>query len=263
MNSSIPNRHARSARGALLVLALTMGFDQPATVLAGGFNIAWNDCGTNGADSRSFACNSESGTNVFYISAMPDSPIPQLVAFDASISVYSSASTLSPWWHLESSGGCRSRSLSANFSFTTGPFSCEDPWGGNAAGGISWQYYDLTSSSRARIKVVCAVQPSASITANPGNEYYLCSIAINNSGATSSSCAGCSDALCFVLDQVVLSQPSTDLSQPPTLGPQVLNTALLRQKITWQSGASSSGSQCAAINTPKQSTWGGLKSLYH
>jgi hypothetical protein len=230
---------------------------------AGGFDIAWNDCGNSGVEARSFSCNSDAGTNVFYVSAMPNSPIPQMVGFDAAISVYSSGTSLSPWWHLESTGGCRGRSLSANFNFVAGPFSCEDPWGGAAMGGIAWQYFGLNAGSRARIKVVCAVQTSAAIAANSGSEYYLCSIAINNSGATSTSCTGCGDALCFVLDQVVLSQATTDVSQPPTLPEQVLNSAQFRQKITWQSGANASGSQCASINTPKQSTWGGIKSIYH
>jgi hypothetical protein len=248
------------ARGFLFLLAV-LTLLGPRESSGGGFNIGWNDCGNNGVEARSFACNTESGTNVFYISAMPDQPIAQLVAVDAQMSVYSSGTSLSPWWHLESTGGCRTRSLTANFNFTAGPYTCEDPWGGVAMGGIAWLYFDLNAGSRARLRVVCAIQPSAAITVNTGSEYYMCSIAINNSGATSSSCGGCGDAVCLVLDQVVLGQPSSDISVAPTLPDLVLTSPLFRQKITWQSG--STGSQCAAINTPKQSTWGKLKSLYH
>ena len=228
---------------------------------AGGFNISWNDCGNNGVEARSFACNTESGTNVFYVSAMPDVPIAQLVAFGAWISVYSSGSSLSPWWHLETTGGCRTRSLTANYNFTAGPYTCEDPWGGVAMGGVMWKYFDMNPGARARLEVLCAIQTSAAIMANTGSEYYLCSISINNSGSTSSTCGGCGDAVCMVVDQVSLGSPSPDLSQPPPIPEQVLTSPLFRQKITWQSG--STGSQCAAINTPKQSTWGKLKSLYH
>jgi len=255
MKATIPNRYARPARGALLILVLAAVVSGPASALAGGFNLSWGDCGSNGGAAKTFACNSDMGTNVMYVSAMPNSPMPQFVAMLTQISVYSSQQSLPSWWHLETPGGCRSRALSATFDFTAGPFSCTDPWAGQAMGGTSWVYWGLEPSARARLRVVAAV--AAPITLNSGTEYYMCAISITNGSTTGGGgCSGCSDPLCFVMDNVQLSNP--DASQV-----QTLVDPLLRQRITWQSSASAMGSDCAAGSTPKQSTWGGLKSLYH
>ena len=85
----------------------------------------------------------------------------------------------------------------------------------------------------------------------------MCSFSLDNSASSGpSACAGCADPACLVLDSVSLS-PAGGLDAVNVIEP------LLRQRVTWQAAADASGLGCAAGSAPKQSTWGGLKSLYH
>lgn len=103
----------------------------PALTSAATLNLAWNDCGAAGAVNKTFACSTNSGVDIIVGSVVAPSGIDSLVGIRATLDVWTSpdsaATALSDWWQC-GAGGCRSACITANFGFTSGPYTCIDPW---------------------------------------------------------------------------------------------------------------------------------------
>jgi hypothetical protein len=241
---------------AIGVITPQVGFAQSNTM---GINLAWNDCGSFGAVNKNFACNSNNGSNLMYVSFVAPGGLDTLVSAEAVIELVTNQATLPTWWNLQS-GGCRSGDLSANFGFVAGPFNCQDPWGGNGAGGITGKVAgdpQVTDPSHLRIDIVVAVSAAQAINPDSTLEYYMAAVAINNKATVASACTGCDFPACIRLESVALLRTSlggvarvTNIFNPPAGG---------NQQITWQ--APVIGADCNFVPTRNQ-TWGQIKSLY-
>lgn len=253
------NRRFDLVRGAIataVVLAVTFHGAAAFAQNGGGMNLSWFDCGAAGTLSTSFACTSNTlNLGTMILSAVSGVDMPQLNGMEAVIYLQANQPSLPPWWHLES-GGCRGPSaLVYTQDFTAGPFTCLDPWAGQASGSLTFTPQSSNS----------AVIQAAASTANPTSilgteEYYLAKIRILGDKSTGDgSCAGCTAGACIVAGSVKLTQPAG-----APIGNVILTLPWIRQYVTFQAGGTLGGN-CPPISDPveaKRSTWGSVKSLY-
>ena len=239
-------------RFRILLLAaalLVVGF---ATAQAqGGIDLSWNDCGSFGVGNKSFTCASNTLTGaILFASAVAPVPMNQLVGQESEIILQTNTATLSPWWHLES-GGCRgTTAVASGFDFTSGPFSCLDPWSGQAAGGMNYEP-NYGAPNRARLRTVCAIPGSTAIT--DSDEYYFFKVTLLGAKTVgNNSCAGCTDGVCIVLNSIKLVQVAG-------VGDYVVTNPIVRQHVTWQGGMFFF---CPAGDPVQNRTWGSVKSMY-
>jgi hypothetical protein len=239
--------------GALL--ALTAG------AASAGINLSFGDCGTAGSNFSALTCTNNGGASlILVVSATPVVDINQALTQETVIDLATSAASISPWWDMRASGGCRPTSASTTFSFGA-LGSCSDPWSGQALGGYDYAIaplFDATNGSqlnRARIRTVCALPAFAPVLLSQGTEYYMCEVIINKQKTVGlGSCAGCTDDATFFLNSVKISQPDGAPGGNPTFTSADNNTCV-------RTRSAPSASQCNATPNVNR-TWGSVKALY-
>ena len=238
--------------GALL--ALTAG------AASAGVNLSFNDCGSFGVSSVPLTCTANTGNFILVVSANPTATIPLALTQETVIDLETSAASISPWWDMRASGGCRPTSASTAFAFGA-LANCVDPWSGQALGGYDYAIaplFDATNGShpnRARIRTVCALPAFAPVQLDAGTEYYMCEVVINKAKTVGlGSCAGCTDDATFYLNSVKISQPDGAPGGNPTFA-SADNSACARTR------SAPSASQCNATPNVNR-TWGSVKALY-
>jgi hypothetical protein len=212
---------------------------------AGGINLAWNDCyGGGGATHRTFACNTNVGSNDLYLSFDPPVAVPDANGATEVIDLQSASSPLPAWWQLKNAGSCRTASLSSN----VGPGSCVGPWSSQAITAIAAYYVTAVLPTMpintARILAVVAVPSTDAVALPPGTEYTALIIRINNAKTVGTGCAGCEDVVSITLSDVTLTTN--------TSGDVKITNALQSTVVSWQA------SPTPTLNR----TWGQVKSLY-
>jgi hypothetical protein len=228
----------------------------------GGINLSWDDCGSFGQELKTFACNTNTGNDVLYVSAAAPFDMPQLDGAELEVRFFFTGTTISPWWHLET-GGCRAAGVSSRFDFTAGPSSCYDVWQGQAAGGLQW-LSGFGSPNVAQLRAVAAIPGTTAVTA--GTEMYVFAFVFNHTKTVGTgSCAGCSsDAACIVLNSVKLVQPTG-------VGDYFVTNPLSRQSASWKChstfnvGGLFEGPPGCQSNCPVpalEPSWGTIKSMY-
>src|SRR5437016_2064419 len=70
----------------------------PVMVHAEGLNLSWDDCGVAGAPLRTFACNTNSGSDLLVASAQPPANMDSICGFSATIRVSSTMPVVPDWW---------------------------------------------------------------------------------------------------------------------------------------------------------------------
>ena len=238
----------------LLVSVACLALVARTAYAQGGINLSWGDCGTFGSVSRNFACDTNTGSNSMFASAVSPIPLGQFVGEESVLDLVTNQVTLSPWWTIDISG-CRGNpsAMTSDFNFVTGPFNCADPWGGAASGGSDYQSGN-PAPNRARIRVVSAL--ASPIAINNTSEYYLFRLTFSNAKTTGAgSCAGCTDGACIVFSQ-------TKLVEPTGVGDVTLTNPLTRSFVLWQSGGGSVLGGCPGATPTRSTTWGAVKSLY-
>jgi hypothetical protein len=254
-------RHLIAALAATFVSFVAVALFA-TSVKSEGVNLSWDDCGSHGAQVRTFACNTNAGLHTIVGSFVAPLGLDAMTSNEIFIDLTSEAPTLPPWWQLRS-GLCRPTSLSANFDFTSGFSACFDYWQGAAVGGTSM---DPPAGNRTRIKVLAALAPGDPhiVPIAEGTEVYSFKVRINNAKTTGlGACSGCDAGACIVLDQIRLNQTTplpSFIIQPPAT----------RKYVGWQCPAypvyydhSLYNCSFAGCLTPATSpTWGQLKQLY-
>jgi len=240
-------RPLRSIAVALLLVTLA-----PAA-RAGGINLSWDDCGSSGFAQKSFACTSNSGIHYFFVSAIPNAPIPLLNGQTDVLTIQTPSATLPAWWQWQN-GGCHSLSLATSFLFSS-MSNCTDPWGDQAVGGHIFDYpVSGYGADVGRLQAISALPAGAEMPADDVHELYLARVGLNhNRSAGAGACAGCLQSACIVLKSVTLCGPNGS----PTY---LLTNPLLRQHIVWQDPAQLAG--CPGATPARDRTWGAVKSLY-
>lgn len=234
------------------VLALTWG---ASVASAGGINLAWNDCyGGGGATNRSFACDTNVGSNDLYLSIDPPVSVPDVVFYYATIDLQSASTTMPAWWQFKNVGSCRVGSL---IPLNGPPGSCQNQWVGHATASLLAYVVTATLPSmpqnRSRILYTLGVGDPSAAEATAGLEYFAGLIRINNALTVGNPCAGCQDPVCLVLNQILFYTLNS--------GDFFVTNPLASNFVTWQGGAVG-GAGCPAATPALNRTWGQLKSIY-
>jgi hypothetical protein len=240
------------------LLALTAGI---AAAGPGGLNLGWDDCGGLPATlNRAFACNANSGvgtSSTLVGSFVASCCITQATSNEIVVDVQTPGATLTPWWNMRTGApvGCRSGALTASYSFTAGPFTCYDYWGGAAFGSVS---SDAPIGNRVRLKGLVALPPT-SPRVGPiveGTETYSFKFIISAAKTTGlGACAGCSSGACILLNTIKVLQP---VGNPG--GTKFISAPATRNFVTWQGGIPAT--DCQLATPAKNTTWGSIKTFY-
>ena len=234
----------------LLLAALTR------TATAAGVNLSWDACtGDGGVQNKTFACNTNTGSNSLFGSFALASDMTNVIGIEARVDITAQADSLPEWWRFQGPNACRG-GLSAAFSFDSENSNCTDAFQSGATGAVAAVHTDWTTPqvpggnpATAQALLVAAVPPSLAQDLSAGTEYYgfrliLSSVKTVGSGA----CTGCSTPVCITLSQikVVASDNSA----------QALSEALVASTATWQSAT-----QCPGSFASQNVTWGQIRSL--
>jgi len=242
------------------VLALTASIAS-----AGGFSLAWNNClGAGGATNRTFACDTNVGSNDLHISFDPPVDLSDVNGLNAIIDLNVASSPVLPaWWQFKNVGSCRMMALSA--PTITG--SCNGIWSVPGVPGIAAYLTTAVVPSHpinmARILGTISVPSLDAAAVHPGTEYTAMVIRINNiKTAGLGACGGCQEQVCLELVEIFLStnqsgdvrirNPGNCGSAPPAGWSYCLCPGAPGTSVLWQ------GSATPAL--PR--AWGQLKSLY-
>lgn len=272
----VPIRRAASL-AALVVAAVS-----PAVVRAEPqIHIAWDDCGGAGVVTRTFACDTNVGAELLYVSFVPPAGITAFQAIEAKIRLWAAGSSFPPvipsWWGFRSTQ-CRPTGLQTQLGFDAGPYSCANPWPSTAAAGA---IMDSTFSTgyQSVIKVLAAMPTGeANPSLDPALEYYAFRLVVRHvKSAGLGACDGCSTPIGMDLSYLKLYQyPSGtgDYEYPnpgrssgvfPYINWQCPGAPLAYPdvghggEVTWSIGGWSF-TDCATATKPR--TWGQIKSLY-
>lgn len=236
------------AAGVMLALSASLA-------AAEGINLSWNDCGLAGTSVSSFTCNSNSGVPFTLVASFvpPTQSVNRFLGVSAQVDFSTNTAALPDWWK-HGTGQCRgSAALSTNFDFLSGPFTCFDPFGGQAAGGNLYEP-GFSVPNRARMLVQCAIAAGTEIPLDSSTETYAFKVNITRTKTTGTgSCPGCTEPVCIVLNEIQLFQPLEENFDPK------ITMAADRNFATWQ-GASVPG--CPLSTPTRNSSWGQVKSLY-
>ena len=241
-------------RASFLLLAAVLLVSVPAQSLAGAersLALAWDDCyneGNGGGATKSFACDTNEG-DVFKLIASVVPPLGMLtyVGQAAVFDLQTGATALPDWWRI---GACRvSSSLTA--APNAGGSSCLELVDEEHFGGLDYAIASQGNPRQARLRTAFAFDASRATALTGGEERALLEIRLDRSRtAGPGACAGCGEALCIVLNSVLLDELDTNT-------PRVVLTSGPQAMVLWQSPG-----QWNCITPTKPRTWGQLKSLY-
>ncbi len=170
--------------------------------------LRWDACYFDGGPGlRTFACATNSGSEVLVASATPSAALPQFNGCSGELFLeFPNQASVPSWWQV-GTGYCRAAaSLSAAFVPPAGSTACLDPYVGLASGGASYTVgYD--GPNRSRLRFVCAITGTASLSA--GQNLFLCRFSINHARTVGTgSCVGCASPAGIGFGRVQLTQPA-------------------------------------------------------
>ena len=247
-------------RSGATLLAVAFLIVLPGIVSGAGANLAWNAClSEGGAANKSFACTSNTGTNVLYGSFVLAADQPLCTGIEATVEISAAADSLPSWWQLFNFGSCRKTSLSTSFDFSNDPgTACNDMWQGVGIGGVGgyhtyWTTPQVPSglASQARIRFGAAVPISSPMQLAAGVEYYAFKVLVNNAKSTgASTCSGCSTPVCLLLSELNVVQSNGQH--------EALTQAATSNLVTWQAATN-----CPGAMAQQNVTWGQIRSIMH
>ena len=229
-----------------MLLALTA-----SVTYAAGVNMRWNACfGEGGATNRNSTCASNILGQSLFCSFEIDAPLNAMIGDVMVIDLASASPTLPAWWTFVDPASCRPSSLS--IAASDGTVSCID-WSVLQAS-MNIAAYDVAAHgpNTARIKCLNAVQSTGIQDLVANFEYGVVKLTVNNARTVNSTCTGCADPVCIVMNSVFLDTESG--AGGVFLGS---GTAAGSNIVTWQ-GA---GADCQAVPV-RNASWGQVKALY-
>lgn len=243
--------------GVIVVLA---GMLLVSPALAAGYNLRWDRCyGDGGTANRTFACDTNAGSEVLVCSFVLDAPRAQVSGNEIIIDVLSLEDPIPPWWHFRDPGSCRQNSMNLSLVANPADVTCVDWAAGKSEGGIGFYGAELGNidpslvNRHRKIKIALAVWPQDLADLMADTEYFSCNVTINHVKTVGpTACPGCAGPVCVVLThlKVTTTDPGTDITlhAPTTPGSDI---------VTWQG----IGPNCQLVPV-KRSTWGAVKGLY-
>jgi hypothetical protein len=250
----------------MLAIAAALALAASHAHAAAGVNVRWNACfGDGGLASRSFACNTNVGSQALVASFVVGAPVSQVGGVEVDLDVAVAGATLPAWWQFVNSGSCRLGSAGANQIIPASAVACTD-WGqGQSAIGIASYTVGSPALNTARFVIGRQVPATNYADLSAGVEYFDGNLTINNAKTVgTSSCSGCSAAACLAINKVVLYQISGSTATPvATLtGP---SNGTDSNFVTWQGGAGAGGlptGECPLAVPVRRKAWSDIKTLY-
>jgi hypothetical protein len=231
-----------------------------STADASGVALRWGGC--EGTANRNFACDRSSGSELLVGSFNPPAGIAKLSGMEVVVHITSADGPVPSWWQMWALGSCRRSSLSAVFDVSD-QMDCNDPWSGQATGGIGDWASDATG---VYVKIVGAVPESALGPVSSGTTYAGFKLIINHQRSNGpGSCTGCETPMCIKIEGIRLTDPGRLLdanshkweNKTWDLSDGIGGMGGASQIATWQGGTSN----CAA-GLAKPSTWTELKNRF-
>lgn len=225
------------------------------TAHAEGINLSWDDCGSHGVSSKTFACDSNAGSAfVLFGSFVPPAGTTAITGEEIVLDIGSVSAVLPSWWSFQYPGMCRQYGAAANTYFPVGPFSCADYWTGQAQGGIASYIMNYSGlACRARMRLVFAVPGSSAGPLDPELEYYAFRLSISRAKSVGAgACEGCADPVTLWLLEI-------KITQPVGLGDYRLWGSLEGSLTTWQ--GKNPYASCLFVPA-RNTTWGAIKAQY-
>lgn len=232
---------------ALLALGASMAF------AAGGISLHFNGCALDGgATSSTFACNSNTGADVMFVSVVVPGDMPQFLGSTALVDVFVDGPALPDWW-LTGPGQCRANAVSVSYDPVFLSTACADIWQGTPNLSVFQAQQYLHGPNMVRFNSGAAVQAGqeVSLVADGVTELNLCRLSISHGKTTGTgACAGCEIGACIVLQECYMQQP--------TGMPLYRVTTPISNVVSYNGGALS----CAGATPTQNRTWGSVKNLY-
>ena len=235
----------RSSRSAILALLLLA-----TTAQASGLNLSWDRCYGDGAPvvNKTFACDRNSGSEVFVASFILAAPISPLRLVEVAFDLQSPSGTaLPPWWAYTTSNSCRLNQMTIDGAPPLPGGNCQG-WVPGLIAPFDLSRYDFQSPTPdlARL-VVSAGGGNAALLA--GTEYLACAIHLSHVRTVGpDACGGCLDPVAITLSQLRVAQAGP--IPPPD---QLLSVAAGGNVVVWQPGRPTAA---------RASTWSAVKALY-
>lgn len=237
------------------VLLLLAALLSARTVSAApGLNLRWDACASQGVSSRSFACNTNTGTNLMVGSYVAPSGVTQLTGTEMALLATFDGGSVPSWWQMKNVGTCRQAALTMQVVRNPAWTACLDQWTTSAFGSIGSYTIGSPTANNVQIKLISAVFSGGAGPLTSGAEYFNFTLTISNVKTVGTgACTGCSTPGCVILQSIKLTQPvgvgDHVITTPVTSGSNV---------VTWQSVA-----PISCLGTPvRNTTWGSIRSLY-
>ena len=189
----------------------------------GVLDLAWDDCGLAGSETKNFACDRNAGEPFSLVGSFaPPVGVDRLMGLDADIGVY--ATTLPDWWK-HGIGQCRGTiGLSTTFDFTSDAGSCADFWAGRGSGATTYAL-DYYGPNTARIHIHAGMFGTAAV--DPRTHYDAFKVNIFPTSSVG-GCNGCDTPVRLILQQIQLLQTASAGYDP------VISTPYHRNAALWQ-----------------------------
>src|SRR5262245_30455480 len=224
-------------------------------------NLRWDSCwGDGGAQNRSFACDTNTGSQSIVGSFVPFAAVHGVVRVDFSVQIQFATPTVPSWWMFKNPGSCRQASLSVRALPPLAAAQCID-WASSAALGVIASYNISTFTPNLVLLTgasVVSTEAAADVVA--GQEYFAFQLRIDNLKTVGpGACGGCNTGACIYLRSVQLH--SADGSNNPFLGIGIApGDQVSDARALWQ--PANAAPACGFPVPASNRTWGELKALY-
>lgn len=245
----------------LLLLALA------PSAHASGVALRWNSC--EGVANRNFACDKSTGTELLVGSFDPPGGVNQLTGIEVILSIAAADGNAPSWWQAFDAGACRRGSFAASFDVSD-QSECDDPWNGQAVGGMGSagparvSDTNIPNPTGIDLYLTAAVPPSQVQGVSSGRTYAAFKIIVNHQKSNGAgACGGCDTPVCITIDAVRLAEGARDnrdgtrTALYAVITDGISSMGAMSQVATWQGGTASCGAGLA-----KPSTWAELKSRF-
>ena len=239
--------------------------------------LRWDSCwGDGGADSRSFACDSNAGSDVLVFSAISQNAIPDLNGAIVSLAIVPAGGVLPSWWSFEA-GQCRHLVPPVVIIDTHAPTNaeqCFDPWASLAPSSIAPAALTPSAPGGIAYDITCALPGTGTVAVPGGQELFLVRMTVTHGGtAGAGACAGCLTGCCLGVSRVRLTRPGSESAltlvgglpgtHGDTVGWQTSGDALsgvLALSDTY--GYYTDFTTCSTSTEAHRPTWSQVKRLY-
>ena len=267
----------RSVLTAVLLALFVPPVVSPALAVEG-MNLRWSGCAVSGGTSnRQFACDTNTGQELLYVSLVLDTPLASVQSIEASIDINPAGGVMPGWWQLRSAGTCRQNALGVALGQGAESPGCLNAmdWDHLASGGIAGYSSVIVAGSPAyrRLEFVVGVPDFDAPTLPAGQEIFVTRFSISHAKTVGTdACGGCDAPVCLGLHKIKLVPVNaTGIRQLYT------ETFPGSSTVSWQGASAGSvvdpelhGNDpgpdrmvtCAAAVPARNRTWGTLKSLY-